>query len=103
MKAMFKNAYDLYKFENVVMLSINEIYDEKSDEMHEILTMCAYNPFVKHGLLFCRNISDENVENSIADIKEFNQNRFRDLEGYPLRVIGFFYQWKPNFFSIFQF
>lgn len=87
LKAIFKNGFDLYKFENIVMVTINEFYDANLKAVDEILTICGYNPFEGGGVLFCRNITDINVDQSIADIRKFMADRFRNLKGYPYKVI----------------
>ncbi len=78
-RTFLKEAFENYKAIDVAVISDSIINGDS-------ITICVFNPFKDNGVLFCKNITKENVDGSMEEIVEFMGNRVKNLHGYPLKV-----------------
>jgi hypothetical protein len=83
---VFKIGFTKYHLTDVGLLVKKTIYNSTRQQNETISMFCVYDPFDGDGLLFCRNLSEDNLDAVMQETNVFFSKRTKDLKRYPVKV-----------------
>jgi hypothetical protein len=83
---VLKTAFEKFHFIDVGVLVNKMVYNWTRQQNETISMFCVYDPFDGDGLLFCKNLTEDNLDAVMREINLFSIRRTKDLKRYPVKV-----------------